>query len=153
MSPLGRTRVWRGTARSVAIAVDLEAWRHRGQIVAPSGRKRNLHVGQQASPWLGKVRVGAILQGLGLVATGGKEGGAGCQRRGSGASCHLYGAKPRIADPGGREREQVVTTDRYRLSGMIAQASLAWTRALMKPSTHMTAGGRNRSAAEGYGLA
>ena len=66
----------------------------------------------------------------------------GDDERAARVDCHADRAATGLvifAQKASREVASTVTTiDRYRPAGIVAQASLACTRALMRPSTHMT---------------
>ena len=74
-----------GLARDLEIRGDglnLVSLRHLREIVAPIGRPRDLHGGQQAALRFGQVRVGAVLRRLGLAVAGGEGEGQGADQEG-----------------------------------------------------------------------
>src|SRR5690606_4845775 len=105
--------------------------------IAPAGGFGDDHARQQAASRFRQGRVGPVLR-LGRLSAAGGEGEGGGAAGEEGA--HQFTPsrrKPEKPIQLAARASRVTATDSQRPAGIIAQASLAWTTALMKPRTHM----------------
>src|SRR5690606_33696598 len=112
---------------------------HHRQAVAPAGGLGDHHVRHQAAMRLGQVRVGAVLQRRGLLASAGGEGEAENRDGGQGMAVHFTSPMRGLLKPSQAAitASTTTTTDSTRPPGMLAQASRACISALKKPTTQV----------------
>ena len=126
-------------ARALEVGCDrrdrVAFWNQRPPI-APAGRVGDGHARQQAAAGLGQVRVRPILGDLGVAATAGEQGRGGQQGK-EGQAAHRAAPERRVEKPSqtAASARTKVISDRISPAGIVAQASLAWISAAMKPMT------------------